>query len=690
MFSGMTLVISPLISLMKDQVDTLQRMGIAARLLNSSVSAQEVGETYSALHNKNIKLLYIAPERLESEGFVSFLTKLNISMVAVDEAHCVSQWGHDFRPSYRRIRTVIESLPRRPLVGAFTATATEKVREDVLSLLGLKSPYVLCTGFDRANLRFTVNSPPDRDQYVMEYVRSNPGVSGIIYCLTRKQVDKMAHNLTRAGMSALPYHAGLSDETRRSHQDAFRHDRVDVIVATNAFGMGIDKSNVRFVLHYGMPKTLESYYQEAGRAGRDGEKAECVLLYTAQDIVTNRFLIDSSGEARDKADDFKKLQDMIDYCHIDTCLRAYILRYFGMTDVRQGCSHCSNCDGPEYQGTDDYGDGESAGTDITVEAQKIISCVVRMGNRFGSVLVAQVLRGADTKKVRTFGFQRLSTYGIMREYPEKAIKEIIAHLTANGYLELSGGGYPVLAAGKKAREFLREKSSMSMKRVLHKQEHKQEKARERQGTLHRREHGDLFEKLRALRKTIAEKQEVPPFIIFSDASLAGMCSVLPCTHEELLAVSGVGRYKLEQYGDEFIKVVREYMDEQGIEAPSRRAAAMNPEAAADPKPKKASATAGSTVQVSFDLYEQGKSVEEIAAERALTVITIELHLAKALAMGLAVNPDDFISKRHKEVLFAAIEKHGTQYLKPIKDAVPDEVTYLAVRLAVEMYKKTQE
>ncbi|MCL1918023.1 MAG: DNA helicase RecQ [Peptococcaceae bacterium] len=697
MFPGMTVVISPLISLMKDQVDTLQRMGIAARLLNSSISSQEVSETYRALHRQNIKLLYIAPERLESQEFVSFLAGLKISMVAVDEAHCVSQWGHDFRPSYRRIRAMIEALPQRPCVGAFTATATDKVRNDVLSLLGLRSPYVLCTGFDRANLHFAVHAPLDRDHYVMDYVRANPGVPGIVYCLTRKQVDKLAQRLVQAGLSVLPYHAGLSDEIRRKNQQAFRHDHADVMVATNAFGMGIDKSNVRFVLHCGMPKTLENYYQEAGRAGRDGEKSECVLLYAAQDIVTNRFLIESSGETHlegeiypgdtgNKAEEYKKLQVMVDYCHIDTCLRAYILSYFGMTDVARHCFHCSNCDLCEEERAGS-GDGEAPGkTDITIEAQKIISCVIRMGNRFGSVLVTQVLRGANTQRIRTLGFQRLSTYGIMREYPEKTVKEIIAYLTAQGYLELSLGEYPVLTAGKKARQFLREKETLVMRRALrlNREEPIQEMIRPgREGGYFGHEHGDLFDRLKVLRKEIAERLGVPPYIVFSDASLAGMCSVLPETPEEMGAVSGVGRYKLEQYGTRFIAVVRKYMEERGIQNRPRTPRVFP----SIPEQKGGKAVKGETVLTTFELYKAGKSVAEIAAWRALTLTTIENHLVRAFAMGLAVDPEEFIPGKHREAIFAAIEEQGTESLRTIKEAVAPEVSYGAIRFAVELYKK---
>lgn len=661
MLPGITVIVSPLISLMKDQVDGLRRMGISAALLNSSISMREMDETYYALQSGEVKLLYIAPERLEAEGFLPFLSGLNVSMLAIDEAHCVSQWGHDFRPSYRRIREMIDAFPVRPIVGTFTATATDKVRQDVLELLGLRSPYVLCTGFDRANLYFAVHSPADKDKFVLDYLRANSSVSGIIYCLTRKQVDKLAGLLSSMGFSALPYHAGLSAEERKTNQNAFQQDTVNIIVATNAFGMGIDKSNVRFVIHNGMPKTLENYYQEAGRAGRDGERADCVLLYSAQDIITNRFLIDSATESANKAEDYKKLQDMIDYCNVDTCLRAYILRYFGETQAPEHCGNCLNC-------TDD---GER--TDITVEAQKIISCIKRMGNRFGSLLVAQVLRGADTQKIRSLQFNTLSTYGIMREYSEKSIKEIISYLVAKGYLEVVGGEYPVLVAGANAMRFLKEKRPLFIKRAIN--------TRDRQTGKALTVHSALFEQLRVLRKEIAAEQDVPPYVIFSDATLSSMCSILPRDREEMLLVSGVGKYKLEQYGDDFIFAIKLYMDENGIEPPMRNKAMPVHTSAQRDKPQKVD-----TVLASYELYAQGKSVDEIASERLLAATTIEIHLINAMRLGKPVNVEDFIPEKYRKAIFSVIEEQGTERLKPIKDALPEEVTYTAIRFAVELYK----
>jgi ATP-dependent DNA helicase RecQ len=434
------------------------------------------------------------------------------------------------------------------------------------------------------------------------------------------------------------------------------------------------------------------------------------LLYAPQDIVTNRFLIENAGEgrpgneadprfeadpqlnSRNKAEEYKKLQVMVDYCHIDTCLRAYILRYFGMTDVTGQCAHCANCDLAREEGSGSGGGGAAVTTDITIETQKIISCVVRMGNRFGSGLVSQVLRGADTQRIRSLGFQHLSTYGIMRDYPEKTIKEIIAYLTAHGYLELTSGEYPVLMAGKKARQFLREKETLVMRRALSRP--KQGAPGQAQAGLSGvrlgHDRGELFARLKDLRKEIAEKSGVPPYVVFSDASLAGMCALLPCSPEEMLAVSGVGRYKLEHYGEAFMAVVRAYAAEQKVteqQVTEQQGLSRAKRSGEETGPAKTKRVKGETVLATFELYEQGQSVAEIAARRALSVITIEDHLVRAFALGLAVNPQDFIPEKHREALFAAIAEQGTERLRPIKDAVDPEVSYGAIRFAVEVYKR---
>jgi ATP-dependent DNA helicase RecQ len=545
MLEGTTIVISPLISLMKDQVDTLNEMGIKAAFINSSQSLQEYREVIGNAQYGVYKLLYIAPERLETESFWELLSTMNISFVAVDEAHCVSEWGHDFRPSYTKIADMIGKLPKRPIVAAFTATATPQVKKDIEKLLVLKKPYVLVTGFDRENLYFEVNKPRDKFDFLINYLKKNSGSSGIIYCLTRKTVESVSERLNKKGISAARYHAGLKDSERTANQEAFIYDRAQVIVATNAFGMGIDKSNIRLIVHYNMPKTMENYYQEAGRAGRDGEKAECILLYSAADTVMNKFLIESSSENTDKANDYKKLQEMVDYCNTDSCLRRYILGYFGEQNLPPECDNCGNC-------TNDI---ES--TNITLEAQKILSCIKRTGERFGSGIITDVLKGSNSARIKAMGFDKLTVYGVMKEYSKETIKEIISYLTSEGLIDIKGEKYPVLALNSKANSLLMKRDQLHIKRLIAKEQPKTQKSGL---NIDYR----LYERLRQLRKEIAEKQKVPPFVVFSDATLNDMCVKLPATGEEMLAVSGVGKFKLEKYGSRFIELINGYISDNNI------------------------------------------------------------------------------------------------------------------------------
>lgn len=533
---GTTLVISPLISLMKDQVDTLNEIGIRSAFINSSLGLREYRSVVENALAGTYKLLYIAPERLDTESFWELISGMKIALVAVDEAHCVSEWGHDFRPSYTKIADMIARLPERPTVAAFTATATPQVKEDIEKLLMLKKPYVLVTGFDRENLYFEVDKPIDKFSFLIDFLRKNAGCLGIIYCSTRKTVESVWEKLNKKGIGATRYHAGLKESERTANQEAFIYDRVQVIVATNAFGMGIDKSNIRYVVHYNMPKTMENYYQEAGRAGRDGEKSECILLYSAADIVMNKFLIENSGENTDKANEYKKLQDMVDYCNTDSCLRGYILSYFGEQDLPQECDNCGNCMCNTEQ------------TNITLEAQKILSCIKRTGERFGSGVVTDVLKGSNSEKLKTMGFDKLTTYGIMKEYTKETIKEIIAYLISEGFIAVKGEKYPVLALDSKAKGLLIDSDQLYIKRIIAKEQPNTQKS----GLNTDR---GLFEKLRQLRREIADRQNVPPFVVFSDATLNDMCIKLPTNEEAMLGVSGVGKYKLEKYGGRFIELI---------------------------------------------------------------------------------------------------------------------------------------
>ena len=480
-------------------------------------------------------LVYVAPERLETGAFQGITSRVPIAMVAVDEAHCLSQWGHDFRPSYQNIAPFIASLPRRPIVSAFTATATPEVRDDIIRLLGLSNPAVHVTGFDRPNLYFEVRRGEDKKKFTTNYVKKHADEAGIIYAATRKEVDRIYELLTKKGIAAGRYHAGLSDAERARAQDDFLYDNLQVIVATNAFGMGIDKSNVRYVLHYNMPKNLESYYQEAGRAGRDGEPGDCILLYAPQDVRTQRFLIDvSTDDEERKRIETQKLQRMIDYCHTPECLRSFILHYFGGATESAECGNCGNC---KAGATD---------VDVTIDAQKVFSCVYRMRERYGITLVAQVLKGSADQRVKKLHLDELSTYGL---YPKKTLDDIklmIQRFIATDYLALEGTEYPVLRLRPAAYDVLRGKATV-IQHILPEKEAAPETA-----------DTGLFQHLRALRKSIAQEESIPPYMIFSDKTLRSMCDVLPRDEEEFLEVSGVGQRKLEKYGKAFLQCIAEH------------------------------------------------------------------------------------------------------------------------------------
>ncbi len=540
MFDGITIVISPLISLMKDQVDTLCETGIKAVFINSSLSLAEFRKVIANAKVGAYKLIYVAPERLETDSFLELVQSINVSMVAVDEAHCVSQWGHDFRPSYREIPKLLERLAHRPVMAAFTATATPIVKDDIITLLKLNSPFSVTTGFDRENLYLEVLKPKNKFEQLLKYLSNAKGKSGIVYASTRKTVESINEKLNKKGYIATRYHAGLSENEKSINQENFINDRIPIMVATNAFGMGIDKSNISFVIHYNMPKNMESYYQEAGRAGRDGERAECVMLYSASDIITNKLFIENGSEDIDKAGEYQKLNEIVDYCNTDRCLRAYILDYFGEKDTKEHCGNCGNCN------------NDIDSTDVTIEAQKIMSCIKRMGERFGSVAVADVLRGSNTEKIRTMGFNKLTTYGIMKEYSKDTIKELISFLVAENYIALYGDQYPVLKLNKMAVEVLKGSKKVTIKRIISKQKAVADDEKVPVDNV-------LFDELRAIRKRIADKQNVPPFVVFSDATLKDMCKKCPTSEEDMLKVSGVGAFKLDKYGEQFMFAIKAHI-----------------------------------------------------------------------------------------------------------------------------------
>ena len=547
--SGLTVVFSPLISLMKDQVDGLVDQNISAALINSTLTQTEFNKTMYDVRSGNIKLLYIAPERLGSNFFCNVLRSMPISQVIVDEAHCISQWGHDFRPSYRLIGDWLASLPKRPVVGAFTATATKAVENDIKTLLGLDHANVYVTGFDRPNLSFSVVRTPKRMDYVVDYVRRHSHENGIIYCSTRKDVERVYDNLTRAGIQTGYYHAGLSDEMRQDMQNKYAFDQLQVMVATNAFGMGIDKSNVRYVLHYQMPRNMESYYQEAGRAGRDGAPAECILLYSGQDVRVHKYLIEQGHlEPQREQVELRKLQSMIDYCFCSTCLRKYMLAYFGEIVPWLECSNCSSCNTK----------GERV--NVTKEAKAIFRAIIATEERYGASMISSIVRGERTDRITRAGLDALSVFGYLSDVGDKEIKGLIQQFVASGYLRSSMGKYPVLSVTAGAEEVLaghKEVEEIRQEVIVPSRKTKKSASISR-SEVPRSGSGGLFEHLRQHRKQLASQLSVPPYIIFPDTVLIDLANIRPKTLGEFGNIKGVGEAKLKKYGLSFLEAISQY------------------------------------------------------------------------------------------------------------------------------------
>lgn len=558
LMNGITLVISPLISLMIDQVKALNQSGIHAAYLNSSLTANQYFKALEYAKQGRYPIIYVAPERILTDSFLDFALHANIVMVAVDEAHCVSQWGQDFRPGYLKIMEFVARLPKRPVISAFTATATETVRDDIIDILKLEEPFAITTGFDRKNLYFAVKIPKDRYGAVRDYLAEHPGESGIIYCLTRKHVEEVCQRLIRDGFSVTRYHAGLSDEERRKNQEDFIYDRVPIVVATNAFGLGINKSNVRFVLHYGMPKNIESYYQEAGRAGRDGEPSECILFYSGQDVVTNQFFIhhDRDNEELDPKTrelilqrDQERLKKMVFYCTTNKCLREYILRYFG----EHGSNYCGNCSNCQSQFEE---------VDVTAIARDMIGCVKSSGQRYGTTVILDALRGAKTAKIRDYRMNENPYYGNLAKVRTWQIRQVLNQLQIDGYLAVSGDRYAVVKLTEKAYGFLMGNQKLLMKMAKEKtvtaeKQHKGKAGGKAVGNdVSDMTENTLFGKLKKLRMEITKEEHVPPYIVFSDKTLTDMVVRKPKNKKEMLAVSGVGEVKYQRYGERFLEVLK--------------------------------------------------------------------------------------------------------------------------------------
>ncbi|MDR7077077.1 ATP-dependent DNA helicase RecQ [Neobacillus niacini] len=641
---GTTIVISPLISLMKDQVDALVQVGIPATFINSSLNFKEANERIWEAKQGVYKLLYIAPERLESREFIEDLKQMDIPLVAVDEAHCISQWGHDFRPSYRHIQKMVYNLPQKPNVLALTATATPRVREDICETLDIDEENSIITGFERENLTFSVIKGQDRLLFLRDYLKKNEKEAGIIYAATRKNVDQLYERLKKQNINVARYHAGMGDAERIREQDRFLKDEASVMVATSAFGMGIDKSNIRYVLHFQLPKNMESYYQEAGRAGRDGLESECILLYSSQDVQVQRFLIDQSSDRTRMTQELEKLQQMVDYCHTENCLQEFILKYFGETETEQ-CRHCGNCL------------DSRTSIDVTKEAQMVMSCMIRMGQRFGKTLTAQVLTGSKNKKVTELGFDKLTTYGILKEKGLKEVTGFIEFLISQDLIAIEQGQFPTMYVSPKGKDVLLGKEQVQRRETVKVKEISKD--------------DPLFEILREVRRAIAETENVPPFVIFSDAALKDMCAKLPKSSEEFLNVSGVGELKLKKYGLDFIQAIRQFCEAH----PDRQ-----PELIKAAAPKKAAKKAvGDSHLETFQLHQQNLTIEEISEKRELAISTVESHLIQCAQQGMEVDFNRLIPEEFIRLMEKAVEEVGRDRLKPIKEQLPEEVSYFMIK-----------
>ncbi|NIA12324.1 MAG: DNA helicase RecQ [Nitrospiraceae bacterium] len=652
LLDGVTIVVSPLIALMKDQVDALKANGIAAAYINSSLCFDEMQNVKLDLAENMISILYVAPERLMIPDFLSALKRLNISLIAIDEAHCISEWGHDFRPGYRQLKVLKEHFPKVPLV-ALTATATSRVQEDITTQLKLSNPKTYKASFNRKNLFYQVK-PKDNAYYqLLQYLEGRKKDSGIIYCYSRKSSDDLANKLKKEGHRALPYHAGLKSDLRTETQDKFIKDDVEIIVATVAFGMGIDKSNVRFVIHYDLPKNLETYYQETGRAGRDGEESDCIIFFSRSDMRKISYFIEQKEDEAEKQIAYKKLRDMVTFCESRTCRRKILLEYFGETYDETNCGNCDNCLNPKET------------IDGTIIAQKVVSCVSQIDERFGVNYIADILCGSRIQKIVRNRHDTVAAHGAGKEHSKKQWQAFTKELVQLGYLKSEGDRYPIIKLTQNGCDILSGTKGVLLTKP-------EEEVKILQKDVDESFDHDLFEILRSLRKKLADDSGMSPYVIFHDSSLIEMATYFPRSRSDFRKISGVGESKLEKYGELFLEEIVGYCKEHDIK-PEPISTHIHPK------------TITSTLQETLELYKQNLTIEEIARKRNLTTGTIASHIEKLILSGEEIGIDELVDIDKQEHIMRTMSILGNEKLAPIKEELGDDYTYGEIRL-VRAYK----
>ena len=673
---GMTLVVSPLIALMKDQVDALNANGIAARFINSSLTASEIELVQSQASRGMVKILYAAPERLAVSGFRRFLQSVDLSLIAVDEAHCISEWGHEFRPDYRNLRQLRADFPHVPVI-ALTATATTRVRQDIVEQLALQRGRVFLSSFNRANLTYSVETKEGFWGKLLSLLHAHTGESAIIYCFSRRETEELADDLNDRGLLARPYHAGLEPETRRRTQEDFIHDRVPIIVATIAFGMGIDKPDIRLVMHHSLPKSLEGYYQETGRAGRDGLPSDCVLFYSRADRAKQDYFINQLEDAQEQQNARQKLSQMVEFAEIPVCRRKSLLAYFGEEWEQDNCGGCDVC----------LGAGDEF--DATEIAQKTLSAVVRTGERFGALHVARVLRGSREKRVLELGHDRLSVYGIGKDYTEDQLREVMGLLQARGLLARNEGEYATLAVSQRGRDFLKGREKLSLPHL----KSGADAARvggssrgmgERSAATVADDYDQaLFEVLRGLRRDLADRQQVPPFVVFGDVSLRYMAAAFPQSMESFARMPGVGNAKLKQYGERFVAAIRGYAEPKNIaDRTGEMASATGPAVVSrEGRKERREGRRSDTYEQTVALLSQGMNISRIAQERSLAETTIIGQIERMASQGRELPLEHLLPEPDRlRRIRDAFDICGDEYLKPVREYLGPEFGYDEIRL----------